>query len=178
MTTFYFLLQSVFLGFCLWTLLWTLGESKVWKFYFSFDDIDQVAVKSAIFFGIIYLIGFIWDLPGSDRLFGKYWIGVWSNPFTYFFLTQLLWFERIRINKLIRALIALWTLFVLLFEKVVIIMTSLHRDYVNPAGNLWLDFFISLLIKVFVFALLLTVIMAVKQLIRKHVNKLHPPGIE
>lgn len=166
LTSLHFLLQSVFFGFCLWTLLWAFWKSKEWKIYYSLDDIDQVAVKTAIIVGIIYLINFCVNLPGSDRLFGTYWFSSWAYP-SCFLLTQLFWFESIRTSKLIRALIALWTLFILLFEKVVIIITSLHRDYVVTDENLWLNFFLSLLLKVFVFTILLTAVMTAKQLMTK-----------
>ena len=169
-TTLHFLLQSVFFGFCLWTLLWTFGKSKEWKIYYSLDDIDQVAAKTAIIFGIIYLSNFCVNLPSSDRLFGKYWFSSWAYP-SCFLLTQLFWFESIRTSKLIRVIIALWTLYVLLFEKVVIIITSLHRDYVKPIENPWTDFLLGLIIKLLVFALLLAAVMKARQLMSKRLVK-------
>jgi len=63
-------------------------------------------------------------------MFGAYWFGYWIYPLAYIGLTQLLWIDRIRKHSALRFLLAIVILFVISLEKIVILVTSLHRDFV------------------------------------------------
>ena len=72
-----------------------------------------------------------------NRMFGPYWWAYWSMMACNVFSPQLLWFKSIRRN-----LVATFTLSIIVnigmwFERFVIIVSSLHRDYIPSS---WRDF--------------------------------------
>lgn len=62
-----------------------------------------------------------------ERLTGRYSYGVWVQPFFWFLLTQLYRINFIKKYLIFRIFFSL--LFVLTFERFVIIVTTLHQDY-------------------------------------------------
>ncbi|HSY61932.1 MAG TPA: hypothetical protein VK796_08660 [Cytophaga sp.] len=102
--------------------------------------IDHTAVGIIRFAGILFICELTISLlsltdDGSqvmiNRMFGKYWYGFWTFPFAYFFLTQLLWFKKIKDNSFLRIIIALIILFALYIEKFIILMTSLQTPNIE-----------------------------------------------
>jgi len=157
-----FFLLSGFLGFAIWTIIWTYGKSKGWKIHYEVDDIDVVAVKTIIFLGIIYFTWLALNFQQSDRMFGKYWFGVWTYYITYILLPQLFWFHKARNSKILRILVAFWILILLLVEKIIIIVTSFHRDYsdVGLGSYFWLSTMLNLLVSISTFTIIVLTLTA------------------
>jgi hypothetical protein len=120
--------RLIFLAFIVWTFIWAFNRKN-----FSADNlarIDLFAIGTVMVLGVLHLVILFYNFQDlADRAFGEYWYGLWIYPFTYFGLTQLLWFRAIRITKIIRIVIATWIFVVMYFEVFVILVTSLHRDY-------------------------------------------------
>jgi len=111
-------------------------------------QVDEQSNRSISFVGIIYLI--VWmiatitDLNSIDeeskasllnRMFGEYWFTVWLQPFLWFSITQLLRFKVIRKNILLRLVFSI--LLILSIERIVIIITSFHRDYLPSSWSMY-----------------------------------------
>jgi molybdopterin-containing oxidoreductase family membrane subunit len=138
------LFRSIFLGFIAWSLFWVFTKKKTLVGH-KVEEIDDFVVRTVIVLGIIDITlvasnliqfnkGFGINPSIQERAFGDYWFGFWMYPITYFGLTQLLWIHKIRQSKVVRIIIALWISMVIHFEKFVIFVTSLHRDFA-PGGD-------------------------------------------
>jgi hypothetical protein len=106
------------------------------QFGISKDKIDRVVTWVAMLFGVIdvVLLASNWfDEKARTSMvawvFGDHWFSYWVYPITYLLVMQLLWIDAIRRNKIFRVVLALWILFFLHVELLVILITSLHRDY-------------------------------------------------
>jgi len=132
MVTFNLIFRSVFFFFCIWTLVWVLGTFTEKKLI---HQIDKGYTRVIIFLGIIHIVTLLlycfdvgWDANGlqldlktTSQITGKYWFAFWIYPFTYFFLTQLLWFKKMRLSKIYRIALAVCILIVL----------NLHYLFIN-----------------------------------------------
>jgi hypothetical protein len=92
------------------------------------------------------------------RMFGKYWLGFWLQPLLWFSITQLLRFETIRKNIFCRLIFSI--LIILSLERIVIISTSLHRDYLPSSWTIYNDsglypsnIFLEIIMKVSIYLL-------------------------
>jgi 2-polyprenyl-3-methyl-5-hydroxy-6-metoxy-1,4-benzoquinol methylase len=65
------------------------------------------------------------------RISGPYAFAYWTRPLSWIVFTQLLRIQKVRRNKLIRLFLSICM--IVSFEQYVIIVTSLHRDYL-PGG--------------------------------------------
>lgn len=138
------LFRSLFFGFTTWTIFWVLTKKTQLSGH-RIEEIDTFVVRTIIVLGIIHIIFLASNLVELtngiginksllQRAFGKYWFGFWMYPITYFGLTQLLWFYKIRKSKPIRIIIASCVFITMHFEKFVIFVTALHRDF-SPGGD-------------------------------------------
>ncbi len=136
-----FIFQTTFLGFALWSiviallLLFIKNEKALF-----IKEINNTTVIIIRFAGILFISELAISLLNltdershviTNRMFGKYWYGFWTFPFAYFFLTQLLWFRKIKDNAFLRIVIALVILFALYIEKFIILMTSLQMSNIE-----------------------------------------------
>src|SRR5207245_184151 len=64
-----------------------------------------------------------------DRLLGPYAGAYWVTLSCNVFIPQVLWFPRVRHNNPLLFLVALVVLLGMWMERFVIVITSLHRDY-------------------------------------------------
>ncbi|KGO94313.1 hypothetical protein [Flavobacterium subsaxonicum] len=108
----------------------------------------NAANRIIIFAGLAYLV--LWmsaltislaaDLPEDERasllnrIAGPYAWAYWFQHIFYITLSQLLWFKWIARNRVTRLLIGF--LLFLNFEKFVILVTSLHRDYLPSSWSM------------------------------------------
>ena len=139
------------------------------------NQLDQTAcwvvITAGIIFTIVWLVNLLLsylqletDLDKAafeQRMFGKYWLGYWLQPVFWIALTQLLWFNSIRKRLLFRMIISFFML--LSFERIVIIITSLHRDYLPSSWSLGIgltfwDVLLNILLKTTFFTVLVLVI--------------------
>ena len=114
------------------------------------NDFDRTAINLVIFSGIVF--GMLWiirifisyieienemdKIAFTQRLTGKYSYGIWLQPLFWVLLSQLLWYKKIAKNIFYRLLLSL--MFLVSFERMVVIATSFHRDYLPSDWNLGL----------------------------------------
>ena len=111
-------------------------------------NFDKSAVHLITSLGIIWIILWLIEIPLTylgleseiektsyiERLTGRYWYGIWIQPFFCFFLTQLYRINFIKRYLIFRIFLSL--LFVFTFERFIIIVTSLHQDYLPSSWSI------------------------------------------
>lgn len=155
---------DIFIGFGVVSILYVLITlfKKDIKFL---TTLDSNAAKFIVFTGLIYFtlvtVGTIYTLTTSDgqQIHGQYWWAPWLQPLIWTVITQLFWIRKIREIKILRVVIAI--LFIISFERYVIIVTSFHRDYLPGTWAMFSfltpkEIILGLTTKVFVFVLLST----------------------
>ena len=65
----------------------------------------------------------------QNRAFGPYWWAYWSMMTCNVITPQLFWFKKIRTSVMATFIISIFVNIGMWFERFVIIVTSLHRDY-------------------------------------------------
>jgi Ni/Fe-hydrogenase subunit HybB-like protein len=83
----------------------------------------------------------------KNRAFGPYWWAYWTMVTCNVISPQLFWFKKIRTNMVIVFILSIFVNIGMWFERFVIIVTSLHRDYM-PSN--W-AYFIPTWVDVFTF---------------------------
>lgn len=170
--TIYHLTQYCFFGFGIYNLTYLfLKHTKVFKDKLELATIDKAATTTLIICGLIYLIAFIvdWSLifihfesENSQHLFqrlkGSYGFGLYAQQLTYIIISLLFSLKYVKERGIIRFLLSFLLLFN--FERFVIIVTSLHRDYLPSSWsmNLYPFIFLDWLIKTIVFCSFTTVV--------------------
>lgn len=149
-------------------------------------EIDNQSTSFISFIGIIYLI--VWTIATIvelnsqneegkafllSRMFGRYWIGFWLQPILWILMSQLLRLKRIRQNILLRLIFSV--LFIFSIERMVIIFTSFHRDYLpsswtmqNDLGIYPSNLILELLMKITIFLLLVGIFFLINQKINNY----------
>jgi hypothetical protein len=135
-------------------------------------EFDKNACKTFVFLGILFAV--VWFLAVAidyavimtenektlflARLTGEYSFGIWLQPLFWLITTQLIRFNIIKKFLFFRILIVIP--FVLTFERFVIIVTSIHRDYLPSSWTMyqdleftWWEFLLSILLKAIEFSL-------------------------
>ena len=137
----------------------------------TFYKFDEQAKKFICFVGVLYIS--IWFLglfvyyfesnPNEriemlNRLFGKYWFGIWIQPLFWFALSQIFRIKFLSKNILIRIFASFFLIFSI--ERLIIIISSFHRDYLPSSWTMYrqLDiypsnFILSILMKILIFML-------------------------
>ena len=130
-------------------------------------EFDKNACKTLIFLGILFALIWItlvtftyFGIMNEEektqfirRLTGQYSFGYWLQPLFWLIITQLVRLHFVRRFLIFRLLICVS--FVLTFERFVIIVTSIHRDYIPGSwtmfnlgfGFTWWEFLLSVFIK-------------------------------
>lgn len=143
------LLTDVQTGFFFYTLAYVgLRLAKGKEKLRDFDKSAAIVIcgVSIVLFAIwIADVAYSWSFSQEDRLHiqnrmtGPYAWAYWLPPVLYFLLPQFLWLLKVRENYFCRLLIA-FAVFVN-FERYVIIITSLHRDYLPSSWTMYPDFY-------------------------------------
>ena len=142
-----FIRIDIFVGFGFYSIIYFLLKWFL-KDKTFISDFDKSAVQLIIHLGFLWLtlwlIGaflFYFGLENENEkaeyyghLTGKYSYGIWIQPIFWFLLTQLYRIKFIKKYLFFRIVISL--LFVVTYERFVIIMTSLHRDYLPSSWTL------------------------------------------
>ncbi|MEO7675270.1 MAG: hydrogenase, partial [Verrucomicrobiota bacterium] len=78
-----------------------------------------------------------------NRAFGPYWWAYWSMIMCNVITPHLFWFKKVRRNVVIVFIISIFVNIGMWFERFVIIVTSLHRDYLPSSWGYfkpsWVD---------------------------------------
>ncbi len=152
------LIEKMFVGFGAYTILYIILINFLKKP--RLQTLDNSACKLIHRMGLIYLIAFIlqvlliFQYPEENeilysRMTGNYWFAYWLRPAAWITITQLFRIKKIRHSKWIRLLLAIP--FTISFEKYVILVTSLHRDYLPNAEPLFLNWLLSIPGSLFMF---------------------------
>ncbi|MBP4136557.1 hypothetical protein [Flavobacterium geliluteum] len=137
-----------FTAFGLYTLLFLLLSIFIKNVVLY--KIDNEATKFISFVGAVYFIVWIIGLfvfyaesnteeqnSMLNRMFGKYWFGIWMQPILWLLITQLLRIKRICKNIFLRILFSF--MLIISIERFVILITSLHRDYLPSSWTMYHD---------------------------------------
>ena len=158
-----------FTAFGLFTLLYFISSIFIKAPFLK--NIDEESNRFISFIGILYLVLWIigmfialYTLNQEEknnflqRIFGKYWLGFWIQPLLWVLITQLLRFKSIRKNIFLRVLFSV--LLILSIERMIIISTSLQRDYLPSSWTMYQEFgiypsnlMLALFLKILVFLL-------------------------
>lgn len=83
-----------------------------------------------------------------NRAFGPYWWAYWIMISCNVITPQLYWFKKVRTNMLLTFILSIFVNIGMWFERFVIIVTSLHRDYLPSSWSYyeptWIEFGILL----------------------------------
>ncbi len=175
----YIISNDVFISFGIYTVLFLLISIFIKKE--TLNKIDTEVCRLMIFSGILYLsiwfaaifISFANEVNRTyllNRMLGKYWIGFWLQPLFWVGMTQLLRFKRIRKNWALRLLFCFF--FIFSFEKIVIITTSFHRDYLPSSWTIYSDldlfpgsFWLNLIVKIIIILLFTGIFYVIQKMI-------------
>jgi len=158
-----------FTAFGLYSFLFLISSIFIKKA--TFYKFDEEAKKFISFVGFLYIIIwflgiFVYYIESSseertgmiNRMFGKYWFGIWIQPLFWFLLSQIFRIKLFSKNILIRIFASFFLIFSI--ERLVIISTSLHRDYLPSSWTMYSDlgiyssfFILSILLKILFFML-------------------------
>lgn len=163
------LISDFFTAFGLYSFLFLILSIFIKKA--TFYNFDEQAKKFLSFVGVLYII--FWFLgtivyyiecnPEEknemiERMFGKYWFGIWIQPLLWFVLSQIFRIKLFSKNILIRIIASFFL--IISIERLAIIISSFHRDYLPSSWTMYrqLDiypsnFILSILMKILIFML-------------------------
>lgn len=138
--TFQSIVVSQLFGFACWSIL-MLFIPKI----ATVARLDRVIIVFTILLGALSLLSDVYTLVGDYFSQSEYQAYIMNseilNYWRYFLLktiiivlaSQSLWVKHVRNSKWLRVIASLLIFFFLFFERIVILITSLHRDYL-PSG--------------------------------------------
>ena len=147
----YFVAGAIFSGFAM-VLTLMLVVRKVYKLedYITIEHIEMmniIIIVTGSIVGIAYITEFFiaWysQVPYEqyafiNRMSGPYWWAYWSMMTCNVISPQLMWFKKIRTSIVATFILSIIVNIGMWFERFVIIVTSLHRDYLPSS---WAMFF-------------------------------------
>ena len=114
------------------------------------QKIDNEMTKFISFVGAVYFIAwiigvFIFYAESNteeqnsmlNRMFGKYWFGIWTQPILWFLVTQLLRVKRFCKNIFLRILFSF--ILIISIERFIIFITFFQRDYLPSSFTMYHD---------------------------------------
>ena len=178
--TIYKLADIVFFGFAVYSFYFVIFKHfTFYKKNLTLQKIEAASITLVSIAGLLYSIFWIYEtgsiLLGDDvdtknnfiqRFFGPYSFSLWLHPIMYLVTTQILRIKKVANNTILRIIISF--LLFLNFEKYVIIVTSLHRDYLPSSWTMYSDYsffgyiIADWLIKLLIFSSLLTITYLIK----------------
>ena len=143
----YFVAGAIFSGFAMVVTLMTLIRIAVpvFKDYITIDHMElmnKIIMTTGMLVGYAYASEFFiaW-YSGSkyevyafvNRAFGPYWWAYWTMVTCNVVIPQIFWFKRFRRNIPVMFVVSIFVNIGMWFERYVITVTSLHRDFL-PAN--------------------------------------------
>ncbi|NHN27588.1 hypothetical protein FIA58_018055 [Flavobacterium jejuense] len=172
--TIYQLTQYCFFGFGVYNLVYLFCKhSKKIQEKINLTAIDKATTTTLILCGLIYLINFVYDWSlifinsdseNSQHLFqrfkGPYGFSLYAQQATYIIISLLFSLQYVRQKSILRFFIGFLLLFN--FERYVIIITTLHRDYLPSSWTMYQSTFgyilLDWIIKTLIFSSFTTVV--------------------
>src|SRR6187401_25655 len=152
----YFVAGAIFSGFAMvQTLLVVTRKVLGLEEYITIEHIDvmnKVIVLTGSIVGVAYITEFFiaWysgvqyeAYAFQNRAFGPYWWAYWSMMTCNVITPQLFWVKKIRRSALATFIISIFVNIGMWFERFVIIVTSLHRDYLPSSWVMYSPTFIE-----------------------------------
>ena len=147
----YFVAGAVFSGFgMVLTLLIVMREVFNFKEYITIKHLENMAkvvTLTGSMVGLAYSTEFFiaW-YSGSmfegfaflNRAFGPYWWSYWIMVSCNVISPQLFWFKKLRTNPVFLWIVSIFVNIGMWFERYVIVVTSLHRDYLPSSWDLYI----------------------------------------
>ena len=138
----YFVAGAVFSGFAMvQTLLIIMRKSMRLEQYITLNHIDvmnKIILVTGSIVGSAYITEFFiaWysavpyeQYAFANRMFGPYWWAYWTMMTCNVITPQLFWSRKLRRSLTASVIISIFVNIGMWFERFVIIVTSLHRDY-------------------------------------------------
>lgn len=161
------IIDAIFFGFCVFSVIFYLTPIRK----MNFNRLDKTAT---VVFQLSSLVGLLLVL---DEIFGNNYdlhgfIGRFTGVYAVWYILlytfmyvipHLFWWKKIRTSRVYRIIFSLIFLFAVNFENFVILITSMHRDYLpsnwqsysyNYTGIMVLNWLIELLI----FAMVISIV--------------------
>ena len=148
----YFVAGAIFSGFAMVvTLLVIMREVFDLKHYITIDHLEKmnkIIMATGLMVGYAYACEFFiaW-YSGSpfekfvffkSRAFGPYWWAYWTMVACNVFIPQLFWFKRFRRSIGVMFVVSLFVNIGMWFERFVIVVTSLHQDYIPSSWAMYI----------------------------------------
>ena len=147
----YFVAGAIFSGFAMvLTLMIITRKTFKLESYITLEHIEsmnKVIILTGSIVGVAYITEFFiaWysgveyeQYAFINRATGPYWWAYWSMMTCNVITPQLFWFRKIRRSLLLTFIISIFVNIGMWFERFVIIVTSLHRDYLPSS---WVMFY-------------------------------------
>ena len=165
----YFVAGAIFSGFAM-VLTLLLVTRKVYKLedYITIQHIEMmniVIIVTGSIVGVAYITEFFiaWysgveaeHYAFLNRASGPYWWAYWSMMTCNVISPQLFWFKKLRTNLAATFVISIIVNIGMWFERFVIIVTSLHRDYLPSSWAMFYPTKVDIGVYVFSFGLFFT----------------------
>jgi molybdopterin-containing oxidoreductase family membrane subunit len=165
----YFVAGAIFSGFgMVLTLMIITREVMNLKDYITLEHIDamaKVTMVTGMMVGFAYATEFFiaW-YSGSyweryiflNRAFGPYWWSYWAMVTCNLFIPQVFWVKKLRRSPWFVFIISIFVNIGMWFERFVIIVTSLHRDFLTSSWRMYTPTWVEVTILVGTFGLFLT----------------------
>ncbi|WP_291781621.1 NrfD/PsrC family molybdoenzyme membrane anchor subunit [Cecembia sp.] len=165
----YFVAGAIFSGFAMVLTLMIITR-KVFKLedYITIGHIELmniVIIITGSIVGIAYITEFFmaWysgveaeQYAFINRAFGPYWWAYWAMMTCNVISPQLFWFKRIRTSVALTFLLSLVVNIGMWFERFVIIVTSLHRDFLPSSWAMFYPTWADIGVYLFTFGLFFT----------------------
>lgn len=146
----YFVAGAIFSGFAMVvTLLVIMREVFKFKNYITLDHLERmnkIIMATGLMVGYAYACEFFiaW-YSGSpfekyifiNRAFGPYWWAYWTMACCNVFVPQIFWSRSMRRNIAVMFVVSLYVNIGMWFERYVIVVTSLHRDFVPSSWKMY-----------------------------------------
>jgi Ni/Fe-hydrogenase subunit HybB-like protein len=156
----YFVIGAIFSGFAMvLTLLVIAREFFNLKNYITINHLEamnKITMLTGMLVGLAYATEFFiaWYSGNSyerfafvNRAFGPYWWAYWTMITCNVLIPQFFWIRRFRRNVPMMFIVSVFVNIGMWFERFVIIVTSLHRDFLPSSWDYYLlsrtDWFIT-----------------------------------
>ena len=165
----YFVAGAIFSGFAM-VLTLMLITRKVYKLenYITLNHIEsmnKVILATGSIVGVAYITEFFIAAYSGvayeryafiNRAFGPYWWAYWAMMSCNVISPQFFWFRKLRRNIVVTFILSIVVNIGMWFERFVIIVTSLHRDYLPSSWAMFYPTFYDVGDYIFSFGLFFT----------------------
>ena len=165
----YFVAGAIFSGFAMVVTLMVIAR---WAFQIQhlvtlkhFDNMNKVILATGMIVGYAYATEFFtaWYSGNKyeqfvfiNRAFGPYYWAYWTMVTCNVLVPQIFWFKRMRTSLPVMFVVSILVNIGMWFERFVIIVTSLHRDFLPSSWGYFRPTFVDILTFTGTFGLFLT----------------------